>query len=152
MSAMTPCQFGHAKATPTLKGPVNWWPGKTKASPLTAVRGKERSGRIAERADNTAVEPREWRAILALTEAAWTASNATRMVRESHESIKRSAENAERRVRERARRKTAGRGARVLVEPNAVVLRLAVAGPPKASPASDLLQPYCNRAGRNAPR
>ena len=103
---------------------------------------------MAERADNTAVDPREWRADLALTEAAWTEGNAARVVWESHESIKRSVENVERRVRERTRRKAA----RVLVDPNAVMPSLAVAGPPKASRASDLLQPYCNRDGPNALR
>ena len=77
---------------------------------------------MTERAERE-VEVQEWRAVVALTEAA---AAAAKDAPESHEQRKR-AEDAERRVRGHARRKTARWAAGVLADPNAAVLSFATA-------------------------
>ncbi len=80
---------------------------------------------MTERADR-AVEVLEWRAVVALTEAA---ARAAREAPESYERRKRTAEDVvERQVRGHARGGVARWAAGVLADPNAVVLSFATAG------------------------
>jgi len=79
---------------------------------------------MTERVDK-AVEVREWRAVVALTEAA---AKAAQDAPESYERRKRTAEDVERQVRGHARRGVARWAAGILADPNAVVLSIVIAG------------------------
>jgi hypothetical protein len=73
-------------------------------------------------------EVSEWRAVVALAEEAAAAGNAARVAQESYERKQRSAEDAERRVRECARGEVARWAVGVLADPNAAVLSLVTVG------------------------